>query len=195
MEQKVPGHPQLQKIFGADLADASKFMKTLNSSLKMLEQRIIGEEKNTSKGILISLKGKLSEVITTLGDIKNEANPNDDLQSYADSALEYAGQLSVGLDAALKVEEKNIDIRDLREKAAELTSMILVNIAFYAKSAKKTKVLQKRAYRYNEEFENTLDTLQVKLGIMQKVQEMQKTCNKPLITILSSSNEHLIRCM
>ncbi|KAI1699347.1 hypothetical protein DdX_17374 [Ditylenchus destructor] len=165
MKQKVANHKELEKKFGTAVTDASKITETLNSSLKVFEQQRIEKEKeeNTPKGKLKSIKRKLPEVITTLGAIKKEAKSNDLLESYADDALECAGELSKALDAALKVEEKAMNIVDLRKKATALTSMTR-NIGLYADRAKnpeKAKALQKSAYGYTEEFKHTLDMLRV----------------------------------
>ncbi|KAI1697059.1 hypothetical protein DdX_18722 [Ditylenchus destructor] len=117
MKQKVVNHQELEEKFGTPVTDGSKIIETLNSSLKLLEsclnleQPRIEKEENTPKGYI----KKLPEFITTLGAIKKGAKSNDLLDSYADDALECAGELSKALDAALKVEEKTMNIVDLKK--------------------------------------------------------------------------------
>ncbi|KAI1699751.1 hypothetical protein DdX_17135 [Ditylenchus destructor] len=75
--------------------------------------------------------------------------------------LECAGEVSKALNAALKVQEKAMNIVDLRKKALALTSMThgICNIAERAENPEEAKELQKFAFA--EEFKQALDLLRV----------------------------------
>ncbi|KAI1699343.1 hypothetical protein DdX_17370 [Ditylenchus destructor] len=108
------------------------------------------EEKNSTKGKLESIKEKLLEVIKTLGTIQNEVKSSDKFCGYVEQALEYAGVLSESLDAALKVQEKDVNFEELSTYAIVLISVTSNMNSYaqetYAKHPKNAKKLQYSVY-------------------------------------------------
>ncbi|KAI1700736.1 hypothetical protein DdX_16545 [Ditylenchus destructor] len=154
------------------LKDLEADLSDLNGSLKINEQQSIDggkgiteAEKGTSKQKLIFVKEKLNEITTTLGDIKTKASPSDNLSRHITLTLKYAGLLSKALEAALQIEEKSVDIKNLRNFAGELQETIknIGNNTGHGKHSEKAKNLQQSALRAVGEISTTLKDLEADL--------------------------------
>ncbi|KAI1699645.1 hypothetical protein DdX_17190 [Ditylenchus destructor] len=147
-------------------------VEILNGSLKINEHQSVDEKKGTTeaergtpKEKLEFVNEKLKEVITALEAIKSEASPSE-LLRYISLTLTYAGQFSKALEAALKVEEKSIDIQNLSNFAGELHRMIetMGSYTGHAANPGKTKDLQLSAFSAVGEIGKTVKDLQADLN-------------------------------
>ncbi|KAI1691566.1 hypothetical protein DdX_21802 [Ditylenchus destructor] len=129
---------ELQQSASSAVGEISIILNNLQDDLrkgKTLEQGNSEAEKNMPKEKLKHIQEKLQVVKTKLGNLKNESNFGDEVtmletyqvyngqKSFYDNivnSLRHADQLSKAVDAALKVEEKEIDIKKLRSLARSL---------------------------------------------------------------------------
>ncbi|KAI1692319.1 hypothetical protein Ddc_23674 [Ditylenchus destructor] len=139
-----PIEKRTQKIF-------AQFSSSINNVSIVALALALSEPKRRMTNIL----EKLPEVITILGKLKNEAQLGSSFLDEINVSIKYAGELSKALKAALKVEDKDMEIEYMKKKSGALSARVH-DLPTYAKKIypeipKKVEELQKSAYDTIEE--------------------------------------------
>ncbi|KAI1695573.1 hypothetical protein DdX_19511 [Ditylenchus destructor] len=95
-----------------------KAIETLKDSLKVIEQHGKGATAlSKPKQELTTIKEKLTKVIKTLGELKNEAKSEDGMfYNVICESSKFVDDLTKALEVALKVEDKDMDIESRRRQ-------------------------------------------------------------------------------